>query len=109
GCRLDERGLVESESAIQQALSDGVDLLVINRFGRAESFGRGLRGCFDAALLAGVPVLTAVRAPYDAAWKEFHGGFGTDLDCEIADILSWASNLGLYDREAHGLHSPLLT
>lgn len=92
GCRLDEGGLIESEIAIQQAISDNVDLLVINRFGRAESFGRGLRGCFDAALLAGVPVLTAVRAPYDTAWQDFHGGFGTDLACEISDILAWASS-----------------
>lgn len=99
GCRLDEGGLAESETAVQQAISDRVDLLVINRFGRAESFGRGLRGCFDAALFAGVPVLTAVRAPYDSAWQEFHGGFGTDLGCEIADILAWASHCMLPTTE----------
>lgn len=95
GCRLDEAGLAESEIAIRQAIADRVDLLVINRFGRAESLGRGLRGCFDAAILAGIPVLTAVRAPYDLAWASFHGGLGTDLDCELASVACWASTLRL--------------
>ena len=46
GCRLDERGLLDAEPAIMAAIADRVDLLVINRFGRAESLGRGLLGCF---------------------------------------------------------------
>lgn len=51
GCRLDEEGLAQSDIAIRPAVTDRVDLLVINRFGRAESLGRGLRGCIEAALL----------------------------------------------------------
>lgn len=93
GCRLDEAGLAESEVAVRQAIADRVDLLVINRFGRAESLGRGLRGCFDAALLADIPVLTAVRAPYDLAWAAFHDGLGADLECDIANVVCWASTL----------------
>jgi len=93
GCRLDEGGLAQSEIAIQEAIVDRVDLLVINRFGRAESLGRGLRGCFEAALLAGIPALTAVRPPYDLAWAAFHGGLATDLACNIAEVLAWASRL----------------
>ena len=33
-----------------ESLADGVDLIVINRFGRAESLGKGLLGCFTAAV-----------------------------------------------------------
>ncbi|PZN49099.1 MAG: hypothetical protein DIU65_15000 [Proteobacteria bacterium] len=93
GCRLDEGGLAQSEIAIRQAIADRVDLLVINRFGRAESLGRGLRECFEAALLAGIPALTAVRPPYDVAWAAFHGGLATDLTCNFAEVLTWASRL----------------
>lgn len=100
GCRLDEAGLAESEIAIRQAIGDRVDLLVINRFGRAESLGRGLRGCFEAALAAGVPVLTAVREPYDVAWRQFHGGFGRDLICDASDVEGWASTLRAHQSEA---------
>jgi molybdate transport system ATP-binding protein len=90
GCRLDERGLVDAESALMGALADGVDLLVINRFGRAESLGRGLLGCFSAAIEAGVAVLTAVRPPYDQAWYAFHGGCAHDLAPEMQEIIDWA-------------------
>ena len=90
GCRLDERGLADAEATLMAALADGVDLLVINRFGRAKSLGRGLVGCFSAAIDAGVPVLTAVRSPYDDAWRAFHGGCAHQLAAEEQEIVDWA-------------------
>jgi hypothetical protein len=33
GCRLDERGLADAEPAIMRAITDRVDLWIINRFG----------------------------------------------------------------------------
>jgi hypothetical protein len=90
GCRLDERGLLAAEPIIASAIAERVDLLVINRFGRAESLGRGLVGCFAAALETGVPVLTAVRAPYEAAWREFHGGLARDLPPDRSRVVNWA-------------------
>jgi Protein of unknown function (DUF2478) len=74
GCRLDENGLMEAEPILLAAIAERVDLLIINRFGRAESLGRGMLSIFSRAIDAGVPVLTAVRHPYDAAWHSFHGG-----------------------------------
>jgi nucleoside-triphosphatase THEP1 len=93
GCRLNENGLFEAEPAITAAIADRVDLLVINRFGRAESLGRGLLASFVAALDAGVPVLTAVRHPYDQAWQEFHAGLGCDLASRSETVLDWACGL----------------
>jgi hypothetical protein len=89
GCRLDQRGLIGAEPAILAAIADGVDLVVINRFGRAESLGGGLLACFAASLEAGIPLLTAVRPPYDAAWSAFHGGIGHDLPARPESILTW--------------------
>jgi hypothetical protein len=90
GCRLDERGLIDAEATIKATIADGVDLVVLNRFGRSESLGRGLTGCFAAAIDAGVPVLTAVRAPYDEAWRAFHGGLGQDLPADREQVTGWA-------------------
>ena len=90
GCRLDERGLADAAVAIEQALADRVDLIVINRFGRAESLGRGLLSCFASALSADVPVLTAVRPPYDEAWRAFHDGCAHELAPEMREIVDWA-------------------
>jgi Protein of unknown function (DUF2478) len=95
GCRLDERGLAAAAVAVERAIVDRVDLLVFNRFGRAESLGRGLFDCFVSALSADVPVLTAVRASYDEAWSRFHGGLGLNLPNEPAAAVSWACRLAV--------------
>jgi hypothetical protein len=89
GCRLNEAGLLEMEPTLLTAIEDRVDLLLVNRFGRAESLGRGLIGCFAAAIDAKVPILTAVRVPYDIEWQRFHGGMGVELPPDLSSILQW--------------------
>ena len=89
GCRLDEQGLVLASAAIERAIEDKVDLIIVNRFGRAESLGRGLLDHVISALDAHIPVLTAVREPYDEAWARFHGGLAADLANNYAAICGW--------------------
>jgi Protein of unknown function (DUF2478) len=89
GCRLDERGLIDAEPNLLAAIADRVDLLIINRFGRAESLGRGLLDIFTAAIEASVPVLTAVRHPYQHARQQFHGGLAQVLPTDVDDIVQW--------------------
>jgi hypothetical protein len=107
GCRLDEGGLAAASRALEEAIADRVDLVIVNRFGRAESLGRGLLSSFSSAVAVGLPVLTAVRAPYDAAWTQFHGGFGCALAPEIEAILGW-SERALPFLKAHLLESSQL-
>jgi molybdate transport system ATP-binding protein len=104
GCRLDEGGLAEAEIALRSAIADRVDLLVVNRFGRAESLGRGVRARLEEAVLEDIPVLTAVRAPYDVAWQAFHGGLGHEIGCDGAAVAAWiAAVTGEAGRaRAHG-------
>lgn len=107
GCRLDEGGLADAEAVLQAAIDERVDLLIVNRFGRAESLGRGLRGAFAEAIEATIPLLTAVRAPYDVGWSDFHGGIAEHLDCKTADVISWALSLprsNLADRHEGAHH-----
>ena len=89
GCRLDERGLAQASLVIDKAIADKVDFIVINRFGRAESLGRGLIDNFARAVDASIPVLSAVRAPYDEAWQVFHGGMGIKLPTDQDAICQW--------------------
>lgn len=93
GCRLNETGLLEMEPTLLTAIEDRVDLLLVNRFGRAESLGRGLISCFAAAMDAHVPILTAVREPYDIEWQRFHGGMGVELPSDISAVLQWCDLL----------------
>jgi hypothetical protein len=92
-CRLDEGGLARAEQAVERTIDQRVDLLLLNRFGRAESQGRGLSRCFAAALDTGMAVLTCVREPYDASWRAFHGGLGVELDADVDGILRWVQSV----------------
>jgi hypothetical protein len=65
------------------------DLLILNRFGKGEAEGRGFRDVMSQALLAGIPVLTAVRETYAAEWQEFSGDMGYDLEPEFAAVMGW--------------------
>jgi nucleoside-triphosphatase THEP1 len=89
GCKLDPRGLAEISHCITSALSERVDLVVINKFGAAEAEGGGLLSSITEAISAGVPVLTAVREPYVNAWNSFHGGLASDLSPSVDTILQW--------------------
>lgn len=102
-CRLDEDGLDAAARVLERAIADRVEVLIINRFGRAESLGRGLRPYFVRAMEAGIPVLTSVRPPYDEAWARFHDGHGVELTCDRESVLSWSARLGR--RSASDTHN----
>jgi hypothetical protein len=89
GCRLDAQGLAEFVALFDGAPYHDVELLILNRFGKAEAEGGGLRPVFARAMEAGLPVLTAVRAPYDEAWAQFHGHLASDLPADIDAVLGW--------------------
>jgi hypothetical protein len=90
GCRLDPHGLADAGGRIDHEIAGGVDLVVLNKFGKAEAEqGAGLRSTVARAIESGVPVLTAVRAPYTDAWDAFHGGMSTALAPELEAVLAW--------------------
>jgi hypothetical protein len=102
GCRLNEQSLAACQFVVEHAIANDCDLVVINRFGRAESLGRGLRCSIDSALSAEVPVLTAVREPYIDAWLKFSGDLGMLLEPRSSDVFTWLKSLGLI-QEKHRL------
>lgn len=89
GCRLDPGGLAACAAALENEVAAGCDLLILNRFGRGEAEGRGFRDLIGQAVLAGVPVLTAVRESYAAAWALFGKGIACDLPADRAAVLAW--------------------
>jgi hypothetical protein len=89
GCRLDAHGLAEIGALLDGPLGQDVELLILNRFGKAEAEGGGLRSAFARAIEAGIPVVTAVRSPYTEAWSEFHGRLAVDLTPDIGAVLAW--------------------
>jgi nucleoside-triphosphatase THEP1 len=89
GCRLDPRGLADVASRIDAAAGGDLDLLLLNKFGKAEAEGSGLRNALAHAVAAGTPVLSSVRKPYLDAWSRFHGGLAAELPPCFDAVLAW--------------------
>jgi nucleoside-triphosphatase THEP1 len=88
-CRLDHAALAQASLGVERGLEAGVDLLIINRFGKQEAQGGGFRAAIASALLAETPVLTGVsRANLDAG-RAFAGGAVTELAADPGAILAW--------------------
>jgi nucleoside-triphosphatase THEP1 len=90
-CSLNPQALAQASAVLRQALAQGVDLLVINRFGAVEATGRGFAAEFAAAVEAGVPVLTAVAERHVADWERFTGGAHATLPPDKAALAQWCA------------------
>jgi nucleoside-triphosphatase THEP1 len=90
GCRLDAAGLAAAGGAVASALDAPVDLLIINKFGKQEALGQGLRAEIAAGILAGLPLLTAVRDDVLPAFAAFAGEDWQRLAPAREAALGWA-------------------
>lgn len=90
GCRLDPAGLAAAGGAVAAALAGPVDLLIINKFGRQETLGQGLRAEIAAGLMSGVPLVIAVREDFLDAWSAFAGEDWHRLPPEPGAVADWA-------------------
>ena len=89
GCRLNVAALLEAGIMIRQSLSSNTDLLLINKFGKMESEGGGLRDLIIDASLSGVPVIIGIPARNKAAWDEFCGGEADWLKPDLGSVQAW--------------------
>ncbi len=89
GCRLHTGNLAECAGFLEQNLSFETDLLILNRFGRGESEGKGFRDLIGAAIASDVPVLTALRPAYVEAWADFGAEMACELPVDRNAVLNW--------------------
>lgn len=79
------RGCIISSEALEQVVAEverrleGADLMIINKFGKREAEGRGLRPIIGEALLRGIPVIVGVNALNLDAFLTFSEGTATAL------------------------------
>ncbi|MGV0910496.1 DUF2478 domain-containing protein [Martelella sp. FOR1707] len=89
GCRLDFNALSDAAVFAEGRIRTRPELLILNRFGKGEEQGGGLRSVFEAAFVAGVPILTSVKQPYLDGWGAFSGGLSQALPPETDAVLQW--------------------
>ena len=95
GCRLNADGLERAVGLVQARLEAGAAVLIVNRFGKQESEGRGFRPLIGQALAADIPVLIAVADEYLAAFDAFSEGMGQRLRPSYSAVMA-------FSREALG-------
>lgn len=93
GCRLDSSALEEVVGLAGAAVEDGADMLVVNKFGKREVEGHGLRQVIEAAAGRGIPILAAVSATNLPAWTEFTGGLDTRLPLDPDRLAAWCNDV----------------
>ena len=92
GCRLDPSALETAVAQVQQAMAQGADCLIINKFGKHEAEGRGFRPLIAEALSLGIPVLIGTNRLNLSAFDEFTEGLATNLRPEVDTLYGWLRN-----------------
>lgn len=96
GCRLDVGLLTELAEAVLSSVRCGSPrLLVINKFGKIEADGGGLRQAVAEAVDLGIPVLVGVPARNLDRWRAFAGPLAVELPADDAAVGSWLAEQGL--------------
>lgn len=92
GCRLDPDAFARIDGWIERAVLEHVELLVINKFGREEANGRGLRTVLAEALIAEIPLLIGISPQNLSDFLTFVGNSATRLGPDIDAITAWCRN-----------------
>ena len=98
GCRLDRGAMTEASAWVERAVrTHAPDLMILNKFARAEEEGGGMRDAIAAALENGVPVLLGVAQASVSALEAFAGAFCTFAAADPVAVETWL-RLQLPDR-----------
>lgn len=88
GCRLDGGVIAMIGDAVESRLA-GSDLLVVNKFGKLESQGRGLCPAISTALEMGIPTLVGANQMCLPDFRAFSDGMAVPLAPELHSIRGW--------------------
>lgn len=90
GCRLDPEALEQAVGLTEAQLQQGApDLMIINKFGKHESYGRGFRSTIALALEQDVPVLVGVNEMNFGAFMDYIGEAAEDAGQDLSSLRYW--------------------
>jgi len=88
-CRLDARWLDQMGTQAKASIEQGVDTVIVNRFGPLEAAGRGFRDAILAASETQTPLIIAVPEFEFERWTQFSRGMTVRLECTLDSVLCW--------------------
>ena len=100
GCRLDTAALAQVTANIERSLENNPGLLMLNKFGKVEAAGEGLRDLIAKAIDRDIPVIIGVPARNLNAWRSFAGEFSVELSADAEKVWTWlCDHMGNWDEE----------
>ena len=103
-CRLDAGWLNQMGTQARASIEQGVDTVIVNRFGPLEAAGRGFRDAILAASETQTPLIIAVPEFEFKRWTQFSRGMTVRLECTLDSVLRWwrrVSSAKPSDRPPH--------
>jgi hypothetical protein len=88
GCRLDVEMLLIAGEVLEDALEHGCDVLIVNKFGRAEAEGGGFRDLLARSVSHEITTIVGVPRRNADSWLHFAGGLSDLCDVEDTDYLA---------------------
>lgn len=89
GCRLDPAALETAVGEVSARLDQGIDVLILNKFGKHEADGRGFRDLIGDAMARDIPVITGVNAMNEAAFLTFTDGVAERISPDVDTLKNW--------------------
>ncbi|MCF8476817.1 MAG: DUF2478 domain-containing protein [Pseudolabrys sp.] len=102
GCRLDHSALVEAAVLLNSALDEMPNILVLNKFGKIEAEGSGLRDVLAKAVELNVPIIVGVPFRNIDQWRAFAGDLAEECPADSSHIERWLVAHGILPETAAG-------
>ena len=96
GCHLDRDAFARVEAAVRASLAARPALVVVNKFGKTEIEGSGLRGVIAEAIERDLPTLVGVPRHNLGAWRAFVGDLAIAA-ATTAELDAWLAAQGLVE------------
>jgi len=107
GCRLDQNVLTQASHLMMGIVAQRPAILLVNKFGKIEAEGGGLRDVIAAAAQSDIPTLVGVPFRNIDQWRAFTSGFADEAAGE-ADVIAWLADRGFHmESEFADLDQPL--
>jgi nucleoside-triphosphatase THEP1 len=102
GCRLDRGALSEAGALLSASIENGPELVILNKFGKTEAEGRGLRDTLAQAVQLGVPVIVGVPYRNIEQWRIFAESLAEECPIGSSRPYEW---LVLHGFNVHNAHA----
>ncbi|WP_420005739.1 DUF2478 domain-containing protein [Arenibacterium sp. LLYu02] len=91
GCRLNPGALERAVGLVTAGLAaePAPQILLVNKFGKHEADGRGMRPIIAEALAMGLPVLSGVNRMNVDAFERFAEGLAVETAPDLEALLAW--------------------